>query len=81
MSVEKTGVQCDGCKNFLSCGLIPFKKRVENAKKAGWLIKKVLSSWKHYCPDCKTEHQRVKRVPVNNFDAKEKQPDYWWNKC
>lgn len=80
MSIEKTGVQCDGCKNYESCGSVPFKLKIQAIKKLGWLIKKVGTTWKHYCPNCKTEHQAVRRNSINRFGSEREVGFYWWER-
>lgn len=76
MTIEKTCVQCDGCKNHLDTGLVSFERKIKKIKIANWSIRKIAGVWRHYCSDC-TEQQKsnscMTRTPVDVSG-------YWWNR-
>lgn len=58
MSIEKYGykreVTCDGCGHGFgkSFDADDFDVMIDEAKKAGWKIRKEDEGWAHYCPSC-----------------------------
>lgn len=58
MSIEKYTADCDSCSNYESLGDIPFMKKVETIKEAGWRIIKLQGIWRHYCSVCVEDHRK-----------------------
>jgi len=64
--------KCDAC-GFKRFGFRGETDRLEFTcgvfKDEGWLQKKENGKWKHYCPECKEEYYRQKRVAYFRQEA------------
>lgn len=75
MTIERTCVQCDGCDNFKSTGLVSFEVKIKRIKASGWSIRKIAGQWRHYCDVC-TDQQKSNARQTAPVDTSR----FWWNR-
>lgn len=49
------GLGCDDCAAEFWGGTSDFRETIENAKTAGWKIRKEGDNWTHICPECEAD--------------------------